>query len=92
MLWDDNYLYIGAVLEEPNVWADITKHDAIVYNNPDFEVFIDPDGDGQNYFEIEANAIGVNFRFIPTETLQSIQSRFRYLLLGLPRNETCHTR
>lgn len=61
MLWDDNYLYIGAVLEEPNVWADITKHDAIVYNNPDFEVFIDPDGDGQNYFEIEANAIGTIF-------------------------------
>lgn len=61
MMWDDNYLYIGAFLEEPNVWAKLTQRDAIVYNDPDFEVFIDPDGDGQNYFEIEANAIATIF-------------------------------
>lgn len=61
IMWDDRYLYIGAEMEEPNVWADITKHDAIVYQNPDFEVFIDPDGDAQNYFEIEANALSTVF-------------------------------
>jgi len=29
MLWDDQYLYIGAELEEPNVWAYVTGHDGI---------------------------------------------------------------
>lgn len=57
MLWDDNYLYVAATLSDPHVWADLTERDAVVYYNNDFEVFIDPDGDAQNYFEIEVNAI-----------------------------------
>lgn len=61
IMWDDEYLYIGAEMEEPNVWGVITKHDEVIYNDPDFEVFIDPDNDAQNYFEIEANALGTVF-------------------------------
>ena len=61
ILWDDHYLYVSAELEEPNVWAYITQHDAIIYEEPDFEVFIDPDNDGQNYYEMEANALGTLF-------------------------------
>ena len=61
MLWDDEYLYVAAVLEEPNIVANLTQRDTIIYHDNDFEVFIDPDGDGQNYFEIENNARGVIF-------------------------------
>jgi len=57
MLWDDSYYYILAKLEEPHVWADITKRDAIIFHNNDFEVFIDPDGDSHNYYELEINAL-----------------------------------
>lgn len=57
IMWDDDYLYIGGELEEPNVWGYLTKHDEVVYNDPDFEVFIDPDNDAQNYFEIETNVL-----------------------------------
>lgn len=57
MMWDETYFYILAKMEEPHVWADITEHDAIVFYNNDFEVFIDPDGDTFNYYEIEVNAI-----------------------------------
>ncbi len=56
MLWDDSYLYILAELEEPHVWAYYEKRDLIVFEENDFEVFIDPDGDTHNYFEIEINA------------------------------------
>ncbi len=56
MLWDNQYLYIAAELEEPNIWAYQGKKDQIVYLENDFEVFIDPDGDGHNYFELEINA------------------------------------
>ena len=48
MLWDDTYFYIGADLEEPHVWGTITNHDAVIFQDPDFEVFIDPDGDRHN--------------------------------------------
>lgn len=61
MLWDDDYLYVGAVLEEDNVIAKLTQRDTIIYYDNDFEVFIDPDGDGHHYFEIENNAREVIF-------------------------------
>jgi len=56
MLWDEDFLYIAAELEEPHIWAKLKNHDDIIYRDNDFEVFIDPDGDGLNYFEIEINA------------------------------------
>ena len=61
MLWDDDYLYVGALLEEPNITAKLTQRDTIIYYDNDFEVFIDPDSDGHNYFEIEVNAKNVLF-------------------------------
>ncbi len=58
ILWDDNYCYIAACLGEPDIWGDLTKRDAIIYKDNDFEVFFDPDGDGLNYYEFEINALG----------------------------------
>jgi hypothetical protein len=57
MLWDDTYLYIGAYLEEPNVWATLTERDSIIFEDNDFELFIDPDGDTHDYYELEINAL-----------------------------------
>ena len=57
MLWDDSYFYIGAYLEEPNLWATLAERDAIIFQDNDFEVFIDPDGDTQGYYELEMNAL-----------------------------------
>jgi hypothetical protein len=57
MLWDDEYLYVAAYLEEPDLWATLKNHDDIIYNDNDFEVFIDPGNDASNYFEIEINAL-----------------------------------
>ena len=56
MLWDDTYFYFAAKMEEPHVWATLTERDAIMYHNDDFEIFLDPDGDGHNYYEFEMNA------------------------------------
>ncbi|MFZ4549801.1 MAG: carbohydrate-binding family 9-like protein, partial [Bacteroidales bacterium] len=56
MLWDDNYLYIAAELEEPHVWANLTERESVIFYDNDFEVFIDPDGDTHNYVEYEMNA------------------------------------
>jgi len=57
MLWDETYFYVGAYLEEPNIWATLTGRDSIIYQDNDFEVFIDPDGDTHNYYELEMNAL-----------------------------------
>lgn len=61
MLWDDDFLYVSAVMEEPNVWANLTQRDTVIYYDPDFEIFIDPTGDAHNYYELEFNAANVIF-------------------------------
>ncbi|MGQ9578872.1 MAG: carbohydrate-binding family 9-like protein [Candidatus Aminicenantales bacterium] len=58
LLWDDDYLYVGAELEEKDIWATLTERDSIIYQDNDFEVFIDPDGDSHEYYELEINALG----------------------------------
>ena len=56
MLWNDSCLFIAAEMQEPHVWASLTQHDAIVYYDNDFEIFIDPANTTHQYFEIEVNA------------------------------------
>lgn len=56
MLWDDTALYIAAELDEPHIWGTLTEHDAVIFMDPDFEVFLDPDGDNHLYGELELNA------------------------------------
>lgn len=58
MLWDDRFLYVGADMEEPDVWATLKARDSVIFQDNDFEVFIDPDGDTHEYYEIEVNALG----------------------------------
>ena len=58
MLWDDDNLYIGATIIEDKIVANLKQRDTIIWKENDFEVFLDPDGDGRAYFEIELNAIG----------------------------------
>lgn len=58
MGWDAQFLYINAELEEPHVWGTITEKNAVMFEDNDFEVFVDPDCDGLNYYEFEINALG----------------------------------
>jgi hypothetical protein len=58
MLWDDEFFYVGAELEEPDIWATLTARDSVIFHDNDFEVFIDPDGDTHAYYELEVNAFG----------------------------------
>jgi hypothetical protein len=48
-------------MEEPHVWATLTKHDAIIFQDNDFEVFIDPNSDNHEYYEFEINALNTGW-------------------------------
>ena len=61
MLWDSEYLYIAAEMEEPHIWATLRQRDTVIFFDNDFEVFIDPDGDTHNYYELEVNAFGTSW-------------------------------
>jgi len=61
MLWDEEYLYVGAWMDEPHVWGTLTEHDAVIFYDNDFEVFLDPDGDTHQYYEFEINALNTGW-------------------------------
>ena len=66
LLWDDRYLYFGCRMEEPHVWGTLTKHDSVIFQDNDIEIFIDPDGDNHEYFEFEMNALNTGWDlFLP---------------------------
>lgn len=52
MLWSDDALYVGAEMQEPQPWANLTLHDSVVFKDNDFEVFLDVDGDNHLYIEV----------------------------------------
>jgi len=61
ILWDNNFLYIFALIQEPHIWANVTHRDDVIFQDNDFEVFIDPDGDTHNYYEYEMNALNTQW-------------------------------
>lgn len=61
MLWDDQYLYIAAELEEPEVKATLTQRDSVIFKDNDFEVFIKPLPDTRSYYEFEINALNTGW-------------------------------
>ncbi len=67
VLWDDENIYFAAELEEPHVWAKLMQRDTIIYYDNDFEIFIDPDGDTQMYYEFEVNAFGTPWDLLMTK-------------------------
>ncbi len=67
MLWDDNALYIAAEIEEPHIWGTLSAHDSVIFQDPDFEVFIDPDGDNHMYGELELNAKNTTWDLLLTK-------------------------
>ena len=52
---DAQNLYLAVNAQDKDVWATITAHDGNLYTEEMLEFFIDPDGDGKNYFEYEFN-------------------------------------
>ncbi|HPR18664.1 MAG TPA: carbohydrate-binding family 9-like protein [Candidatus Cloacimonadota bacterium] len=68
ILWDDENLYFAAQMEEPQLWATLLQHDSVIYRDNDFEVFLDPDWDTQNYYEMEMNAFNTTWELLITQT------------------------
>lgn len=84
MLWDSTALYIAAQLEEPDLWGTITERDAVIFQDNDFEVFLDPDGDARGYFELELNALGTAWDlFLPIAYRDGGSARNAWNITGL---------
>jgi len=55
MLWDDEYFYFAFTCADRDMWTIYDEEDDRLWEEEVVEVFIDPDGDGQNYLELEVS-------------------------------------
>ncbi len=73
MLWDDEYFYFAFTCVDGDMWAIYDREDDRLWEEEVVEVFIDPDGDGRDYLELEVS---------PTNTvvdllIYSVEPEFR---------------
>lgn len=55
ILWDDRNLYFAFVCKDPRPWSSMFKRDSFLWTEEVVEVFLDPDGDGRDYPELEVS-------------------------------------
>lgn len=71
--WSRTRLYVAFIADSKNVKNTVTKHDDDgLYAQDVVELFIDPDGDGKNYFELEWNCLNTSLDFFFTGPLQGL--------------------
>jgi len=58
MLWDEGNLYILFLINDSDISVTMNKHDDPLWKHDAVEVFIDPEGDGLNYMELQINPFG----------------------------------
>lgn len=60
-LWDDKNLYVAFLLADKDVWSTLDKRDDKLWTQEAVELFLDADGDGKTYVELQANPRGAIF-------------------------------
>lgn len=59
--WDDQRLYVGAMMEETDFWGTYTEDESPVWRENAFEVYAVPDGSLHNYKEMQISVRNVSW-------------------------------
>jgi hypothetical protein len=57
LVWDDERLYFAFDCEDSDLFATMRRRDEHLWEEEAVEMFIDPDGDGRNYLELQVNPL-----------------------------------
>jgi hypothetical protein len=55
LLWDDRYLYVAFEAVDDDIWAAMTNRDDYIFCEEVVEIYLDPEGRGRHYWEIEVS-------------------------------------
>jgi hypothetical protein len=61
IVYDDEFLYVAFRAEDKDIWGTLLKKDDPIYNEECVEVFLDANGDGRTYNELQVSPHNVNF-------------------------------
>ncbi len=66
LLWDRQYLYFYAQLDDHDLFADVIERDGKTWDNDVFEIFLKPGREHTGYYEFQVNAAGTEMDlFLP---------------------------
>lgn len=66
LLWDRDYLYFFAEMQDTDLYADVKEHDGRTWTNDVFEMFLKPADDKPGYYEFQVSAAGTQMdMFLP---------------------------
>jgi hypothetical protein len=90
LVWDDQNLYVAFACTDADPWGRMKNRDDQLWQEEVVEVFLDPDGDGQNYAELEVspNNIVVDLLIPNAKTLNA--NNIRSNIPGLRTAVTRH--
>ena len=67
LLWDNDYLYYSADMEDADLYATIREHNGMLFTQDVFELFFKPAEDKLAYYEFEVNPLGAEMElFLPS--------------------------
>src|SRR5207237_6586273 len=61
VVYDDKNLWVAFEVEDKDVWSTLDKRDDKLWTQEAVELFIDADGDGKTYVELQTNPRGAIF-------------------------------
>ena len=61
LLWNSEYLYVGFLCYDQDIWGTIRERDGNIYDEEVVEVFLDPDCDLRAYIELEVSPLNTLF-------------------------------
>ena len=68
LMWDRQYLYFFAQLEDRDLFADVVERDGQTWDNDVFEMFFKPSRSESGYYEFQVNAAGTEMDlFLPDQ-------------------------
>lgn len=74
--WSRTRLYVAFIADSRNIRNTVTKHDGPLYDEDVVELFLDPDGDGRNYFELEWNSLNTSLDYFFTGPMQGLDANW----------------
>jgi hypothetical protein len=67
LLWDDEFLYFSAEMEDIDLYADVKEHNGMAWTNDVFELFFKPSEEKLGYYEFQVNALNTQLEmFLPS--------------------------
>ena len=83
MLWTPIEWRVLFCCQDTDPWATITQRDALLYTEETIEIFVDPIGDFESYFELELNPLGTELDIVFRRSRSGYKGDFAWDCAGL---------